>query len=252
MAQPDFEIAMTHLQVGTSRQIAARPDRVIGTARRMLAWKDAPQTCQSCSSAQARYIRQGEALCPSCRDNRSLREGGIEYRARPASQREAPAVDGSQLQGLAIVFDRWSVDLGGFRERIRPPAVDRTLAEGVDLRVLWNHNSDVVLARMSAQTMTATKTDAGLLVRAALPAWASSYYETVKRGDVQGQSFGFSVVDDEWNFDGPVPLRDVHDMRIHETSFVVFPAYPDTTAEARAAEPRRSARWTDTRLRLAR
>lgn len=253
-AQPEgpFELAMTQRADGRS---VGRPASVVAYAHRVAAWKDSPNVCQSCTHEMARYLRQGMALCPSCRDNRALREGGFEYSSRRVSVDERDdSVAGNGLEGLAIVFDRWSVDLGGFRERIRPVAIDRTIAEGIDLVTLWNHNTDLPLARMSANTMTVRKKADGLWVRSLMPDTADSQFEAVDRRTVQGQSFGFRVVDDEWNFDGPMPLRDVLDMRVSETSFVTFPAYPDTTARAVRAVTLsgRSQRWADTRLRLAR
>jgi len=253
-AQPEgpLEIAMTQWADGRA---VGRPSSVLAAARRVAAWKDDPHTCQSCSKEQARYLRQGMALCPSCRENRVNAEGGFEYRNGRTTERRAVDASGDGLEGFAIVFDRWSVDLGGFRERIRPVAMDRTLAEGIDLVTLWNHNSDMPLARMSGNTMEASKRAEGLWVRSVLPSSAGAQFEAVDRRTVTGQSFGFRAIDDEWNFDGPIPLRDVLDMRVSETSFVTFPAYPDTTAKAvrdLTIQARRDARWFEARIKLAR
>ena len=64
---------------------------------------------------------------------------------------------GKTIYGRAIVFDRWSLDLGGFRESISAQAIDRTLRGGEDLRALWNHQPDHLLARMSAGTLRVAK-----------------------------------------------------------------------------------------------
>ncbi len=107
--------------------------------------------------------------------------------------------------------------------------MNRTVTEGIDVRALWNHNTDLTLGRMSAGTLMARKDATGYLIRLVPPSWAAPQIETVGRGDVTGQSFGFRALDDEWNFDGKTPMRDVLDMRVSETSIVSFPAYPDTS-----------------------
>ena len=52
-----------------------------------------------------------------------------------------------------IPYDSQSEDLGGFREVIRKGAFRKTLLEG-DARCLWAHNTQYVLGRRSAGTLT--------------------------------------------------------------------------------------------------
>jgi hypothetical protein len=57
--------------------------------------------------------------------------------------------------------------------------------------------------------------------------------ELVKRGDVSGFSFGFSLPGrggDSWSDDGTE--RVLKSVRLHEVSLVAFPAYPETNGTA--------------------
>jgi len=220
----DLERAMTRFGDGTACE---RPVEVRNIAARVMAWSSHPETCKSCLANPVVAIVSGEALCVSCRSQRSIRVATIDGLTRIVAKRAEPA-SGGGLIGHAIVFDKWSVDLGGFKERIRPEAVNRSLNAGHDMHGLWNHNSDNPIGRLSARTMAAWKDSAGLGVKIIPPAWGGKYIETVQRGDVSGMSFGFRMLEDEWTFDGKLPTRDVTDMLVKELSAVAFPAYPDT------------------------
>lgn len=144
-----------------------------------------------------------------------------------------------RIRGHAIVFNSVSVNLGGFREIIKPEAVDRTLQEAADVRALWNHESGVVLGRTRAGTLALTRDARGLKVDIDPPSWAGPQLESIARGDVTGMSFGFHVIEDEWrDGDDGIPLRLVSDMRVSEVSIVTFPAYTatDVTVAQRCAQ----------------
>jgi HK97 family phage prohead protease len=136
---------------------------------------------------------------------------------------------GKTIYGRAIVFDRWSLDLGGFVERISAQAIDRTLREGHDLRALWSHQPDQLLARMQGSgTLRIAKDRHGLVTEIDLPSSRSDIAELVERRDVSGMSFGFMTVADAWE-DGPLPKRTILDMLVREVSPVAWPAYPQTS-----------------------
>jgi HK97 family phage prohead protease len=143
-----------------------------------------------------------------------------------------------KIRGYALVFNKASVDLGGFREVILPEAVDRTLREGLDVRALVDHDTSKVLGRMKAGTLALRKTSVGLQVEIDPPntTAARDILESVNRGDVSGMSFAFHVLEDDWRIDDGMPLREVMDMRISEVSVVTFPAYPDTSVSLRALQ----------------
>lgn len=134
-----------------------------------------------------------------------------------------------------IPYDSLSEDLGGFREVIRPGAFKKTLAEG-DARCLWAHNTQYVLGRRSAGTLTFEDGEDGLRFDCKLSScsWANDVYETVSRRDAPGVSFGFYVIKDAWTrAEGKKPnLRELLEVNLLEVSVgVAFPAYPGSDSK---------------------
>lgn len=179
------------------------------------------------------------------------------------------SLDGKRLDGYAIVFNALSLDLGGFREQIAPEAVDRALNDGADVRALFDHDSGKVLGRTRAGTLSLKKEGKGL--RAIIEpdlgiSYASDVVRAVARGDISSMSFGFRVLADAWDYEGTTPIRTVLDMELSEVSIVSWPAYTQTSIQARGnvqeairsldafkkQNPVRDAKWSETRLRLAR
>ena len=155
----------------------------------------------------------------------------IEQRTVPCDVRDA---EENILSGHAALFDV-EADIGGmFIEKISPRAFRKTLDES-DQVALWNHNSDLVLGRRSAGTLTLEEDERGLPftisvspeITAQRDAWLH-----VQRGDVKGASFGFEVLDEEW--DRKTRTRTIKEVRLHEISLTAFPAYTETEATARS------------------
>jgi HK97 family phage prohead protease len=148
------------------------------------------------------------------------------------------------IRGYAIVYQRPSELLGApaFREQIAPEAITRTLAEGVDLRALVDHNPEKPLGRLSAKTLRVESDAHGLRVEIDPPhtSYGHDIVESIRRGDVQGMSFAFRTVDDRWDMSTTPPLRTVTDMLVREVSVVTFPAYPETEVAMRSLEAVRS------------
>lgn len=145
-----------------------------------------------------------------------------------------------RVSGYASVFNKPSENLGGFVERIKPGAFSETLKENrSDPRLLWDHNSQYVLGRRSAGTLSLKEDEKGLFFEATLPdtTYARDLKVLMERGDVREMSFGFNVMRDEWyDLDKPVVKRDVLEVRLIEISIVSFPAYPQTSVKLRDLE----------------
>ena len=143
--------------------------------------------------------------------------------------------DGMRLEGYAALFNSRSENLGGFTETINPGAFRSSLKSRNDVKLLWNHDSGAVMGSTRAGTLTLTEDERGLKVSATLPdtTYGRDARELVRRGDVTGFSFGFSMPargGDEWNSDGTE--RVLKSVRLHEVSLVAFPAYPATNGTA--------------------
>ena len=157
---------------------------------------------------------------------------------------------GSVLTGRPIVYNS-RTNIGYFDEIIEQGALDS--ADLTDVRFLVNHNTDMIpLARSRRNngnsTMQLTPDLQGLSIRVNLDTEnnqdARALYSAVKRNDLTGMSFMFSVTDEEWeNLDSDHPTRHILSIgSVVEVSAVTFPAYDSTEIYARSKEALESAR----------
>lgn len=138
------------------------------------------------------------------------------------------------LEGRAIPFNSLSEDLGGFKERISPGAFP--LDEGI--KSFWSHDSRQVLGSTKSETLRVEERSDGIHFSLDLPDTTTGRdaFELIRRGDVDGVSFGFMVNEDRIDqVDGQV-VRTVLNGRLIEISPVAFPAYPQTRVAAELRE----------------
>ena len=132
-----------------------------------------------------------------------------------------------------------------FAEIIDKGALDKTDLK--DVRFLVNHDVDSIpLARSrnnnENSTMQMTVESDGLHIRVDLDTEgnprAKELYSAVKREDVSGMSFMFNVKGDKWeDVDTDYPTRHITALgKIFEVSAVTFPAYEQTSINARSLE----------------
>lgn len=138
------------------------------------------------------------------------------------------------ISGYAVVFNKASQNLGGFVEYIEPTAFD-----GVDMSdvvALYDHDFANVLGRTSADTLKLTIDEQGLYFELNIPdtTVGRDVYTNIRAGNLQGMSFGFTVVSDSWqNGSDGVAIRQVDSIgQLFEVSVVTMPAYQDTNVEA--------------------
>ena len=149
---------------------------------------------------------------------------------------------GTFITGTPIVFDR-ATDMGWYEETIDREALADTDLK--DVRFLIGHNTSMIpLARSrnnnENSTMQMTVTNDGMDIRVDLDtennAEARALYSAVKRGDMTGMSFMFTVDTDKdmWkDTDTDYPKRTIMSIRkVFEVSAVAFPAYPQTSIQA--------------------
>lgn len=156
------------------------------------------------------------------------------------------------LTGRPIVYNQ-ATDIGGwFAEIIDSGALDG--ADLTDVRFLVNHDtSKIPLARSRRNngnsTMQFSIDPEGMRLDwvkldIANNAEAAALYSAVKRSDITGMSFMFSVKGEKWdNLDTDYPTRHITEIgTVVEVSAVTFPAYTQTTINARGKEALDSAR----------
>lgn len=137
--------------------------------------------------------------------------GGREIRGGFAIESDMPFVDYEvrdsgagagqfTIVGHASVFNQWSLDLGGFREKIHANAFDSVLSRNPDVFHVWDHDTRLVLSRTKSKTLELALTPRGLRMwsRVAPTSYAADLRVLMERGDIDQASFAFSVKSDEW------------------------------------------------------
>jgi HK97 family phage prohead protease len=135
------------------------------------------------------------------------------------------------VEGYAIVFNSESRDLGGFTEVVKENALDGALERNTDVLALYGHDYQNVLGRQSADTLQLEKDERGIKFTLDLPntQLGRDVYTLVERGDLKGNSFGFTVEKDSWDKKGDKVIRTIEQVRdLFEISIVSLPAYEAT------------------------
>lgn len=153
------------------------------------------------------------------------------------------------VTGHAAVFDRWSVDLGGFREIIDPGFFAEVLDDpGLDTKFLVNH-WDLPLAAVRSGDLDLAEDETGLATDARLDPEDPDVDRVTRKmqpGKLDKMSFGFLVKPegDEWSENKDLGIWERRLLpngcaELFDVSIVTFPAYPDTTIAQRRLELRR-------------
>ncbi len=183
-------------------------------------------------------------------DKNKTQRKPLESRSYSFEVRAEESERGNIITGRPIVYESVT-DLGWFDEVIERGALDG--ADLTDVRFLVNHDtSRIPLARSRRNNGNSTMqliTDyEGMAIEVLLDtennSEARALYSAVQRGDITGMSFMFSVDDEEWDdLSSEHPVRRVKKLgTIVEVSACTFPAYTDTTINARSKEALDNAR----------
>lgn len=145
-----------------------------------------------------------------------------------------------RIEGYAAVFNKLSEPLGygGWRERIDPGAFTASLADNTrDIFGLWNHNSDIPLASRMEGTLELKEDEVGLAFVMDLDdtTWGQDAYKAIRSKRVRKMSFGFEALTTDWKLQDGEEVRILQKLSLWEVSPVVWPAYTDTSTEARSA-----------------
>ena len=157
----------------------------------------------------------------SMKDVKTREEGGKRY-----------------LEGYFAVFGETYQVFDGWTETIERGAFARYLASGEDVKVLWNHDANIVLGSTGNGTASLREDEKGLYGSVEInenDQDAVNAYARIARGDVNGCSFGFDVARQEewWDDDGVYHTKLTEIDPLYEVSACTFPAYKATSISAR-------------------
>lgn len=165
----------------------------------------------------------------------------------PVKAEKRAAADGTELieiVGYAALYDS-PTQLGWYEESIAPGAFDDVLQD--DVRCLFNHDPNFVLARSTSGTLKLEVDDKGLRYSYTTPdrQFAKDLQDMILTGDVSQSSFSFRVKSAEWVYaekPGEMDKRRITKLeRLYDVAPVTYPAYADTSVAKRSAEASRPA-----------
>ena len=173
---------------------------------------------------------------------RKIKEIGKEEKFIDMKNKEIRTIDVQDLElrmdgdkqtvvGYGAVFNSMSNDLGGFREYISPEAFEGRMDD--DVRFLFNHDANYVLARTTNGTLRMSVDEKGLRYEADMPntSTARDLVELLKNGTVNQSSFAFIVEDDSWEVKDGINIRTINKVsRLYDLSSVVYPAYSEASS----------------------
>ena len=143
------------------------------------------------------------------------------------------------IRGLAIPYNRLSLDLGGFRERILPGAFDKIITRQRgrgEILSYYNHNSDMLLGRESAGTLEIIADDRGISYVVEPPDTTAGrdVLALVRSRNLRGSSFAFTVGQKGERFtndeNGKAIREIVEASGLYELGPVNVPAYGSATS----------------------
>ena len=145
------------------------------------------------------------------------------------------AEGGPIIEGYCAVFNSDYEIWPGAIEQVAHGAF--TSALGGDIRALADHDTRSVRGRTTAGTLELREDEKGLYGVIKInpeDQEAMNLYARVQRGDVNQCSFGFDIVAEDYEHrpDGS-DLWTIRDVVLYEVSVVTFPAYAETSVQAR-------------------
>ena len=165
------------------------------------------------------------------RMDREIRRNDIDFEIREQ--------DGKKIiDGYAVKWDALSQPIGKyypFKEKFKRGSMTQTLKTYTQ-RALWNHDDNIVLGNTKNRKLKLSEDDEGLRFELELPNSPNgdNVYEAIKRKDVDGVSFGFRAVEEEWDEEDPKNvIRTIKRADLIEISPTAFPAYLQNSVSAR-------------------
>ena len=167
--------------------------------------------------------------------DKNIEKRVFEIRMDYENKEDGDDIETRLVSGYAAVFDKYSEDLGGFKERIEKGAFADAISIS-DVRALFNHDANYILARNTSGTLRLMEDEVGLKYEFEMPktSFGNDLLQMIKRGDVNQSSFGFTVENDTWSEKDGMVIRTINKVkRLYDVSPVTYPAYPDASVAVR-------------------
>ncbi|MFN1148224.1 HK97 family phage prohead protease [Serratia liquefaciens] len=136
-----------------------------------------------------------------------------------------------KLVGYAVKWNsRSQVLWDEFVEQFAPNAFKDSLASGSDVRCLFEHDHTALLGRNTSGTLILSEDATGLRFELTPPdtQLGRDVLTLVERGDIQGMSFGFRALQDQWDSTQQPYVRTVLAAELREITVTSLPAYRET------------------------
>lgn len=158
---------------------------------------------------------------------RTVRAKSTDFKVREENNKK-------YFSGYFSVFDSNYEICDGMSESIDPHAFDNAIDD--DIRCLADHDTRIVLGRTKAGTLKLRIDGHGLWGDCEVNEKdqdAMNLYERVLRGDVDGCSFGFDILDEDIEQKDGRTHWTIKSVKLYEVSICTFPAYQATQVDAR-------------------
>lgn len=146
--------------------------------------------------------------------------------------------NGKTLSGYAILFNSESRTIyehgRSFKETIKRGAFDINPTKDHDVKLYFNHDTQMPLARQRNGSLRLFEDEKGIRFEADLPdtTLANDIRELMNKGTLSGEmSFGFSVRKDRWE---GTDKRQIEEGKLYEISVVTDASYPQTSSQLRS------------------
>ena len=161
------------------------------------------------------------------RNIRQVRSIASEFKTREDGEEK-------RIEGYFAVFNSTYQITGNMSESVAQGAFSDTL--GSDIRALIDHETMYVLGRTQVGTLELREDEHclwGSILLNPNDQDAMNLYARVQRGDVSQCSFGFNILEEDTEINGEKVHWTIKKVELFEVSVCTFPAYAETSVEAR-------------------
>lgn len=154
------------------------------------------------------------------------------------------AEDSRLIEGVAVVFDSWSRDLGGFTEIIRSSAISQELVDNSDVIANINHDDALMVARWNrgSGTLNLELKEDGLHFSFQAPETerGNQLLWDIRHKNISECSFAFSLPNNDtcqrwFRSENGELKREIFEIgALYDVSCVNLAAYPATSVDARS------------------